>query len=338
MTKLWGMDYLGCGNSKAYRDVILKHHPMGFAAGFFDEEFGDCTEAVVALLKTNKCPIIRIQLLWGGKSHTYGDKDIPKIISKSKKWQKIQEQFPNKKVWISFGCEHKLQNPDKYHKIVMQHAPSCGIINSPLKSGALTNPVWNEFHGTEKTPRKSKSPILFSFDGTSAVDSDVTTYKKNYGNSEVFFMWIPQFNQHKSMKEEDGKKRDCVPTGWQIESTAYLANARGTTKPPADSIYKSHADQHNAKPEPRAGKPVLIIANKGETITCKAGSQVIATFRRGVVFKENRPGRPKRFIYRIESDYGYKLAQKAIKLTGSPIVALSCGGTLNLGFRDGTYR
>jgi len=335
---MFGMDYLGAGNNKSYRDIILKHHPVGWNAGFFDEEFGDVTETVKALIKTGKCPIVRIQLLWGGRTHTYGDKDIPKIIDKSKKWEIIQKQNPNVKIWISFGCEHKLKTPDKYHKIVMQHAPSCGIINSPLASGALTNPVWNEFHGTEKKPRKTSTPILFSFDGTSAVDSDVTTYKKDYGRSEVFFMWIPQFNQHKSMKPEDGAKRDCVPTGWQIESLAFLATNKGTTRCPADSIYKSHADQHNSVPETRAGKPVLIIANKGETITCKTGSTTIATFKRGVLFKENRPGKPKRFIYRIESDYGYKLAQKAIKLTGSPIVALSCGGTLNLGFRDGTYR
>lgn len=339
--KLWGMDYLGAGNNKTYRANILKYHPTGWAAGFFDEEFGDVTETVKALIKTGKCPIIRIQLFWAGKLHNYNDSYIPKLILKSQKWEKIQKENPSVRIWLSDFCEHKLSNPDKYLNIVQQYAPSCGKINSPLRSGALSKHYWNEFHGAETKPRKSSSPILFSFDGTNAVDSDVTTYKENYRNAEVFFLWIPQFNQHKSMKPEDGAKRDCVPTKEQIESLAYLATDKGNTQCPEDSIYKSHSDQHNSKPEPRAGKPVLITADKGEKIYGKAGNKIVATFNRGEIFREVRPGKPKRYIYRC-SEYGYKISQTAAKLTGSPVLQIIANnkfiGRLNLAFRDGTYR
>lgn len=340
MTKLWGMDYLGAGDNKAYRDMILKHHPKGWAAGFFDIEFGDVTQTVQALIKTGNCPIIRIQMLWGGKLHSYGDKDIPKIVESARKWEKIQKANPQVQIWLSCFCEHKLSTKviTEFHELVYKYAPSCGRINSPLASGGLTSYVWNEFHGAETKPRKTSTPITFSFDGTSAVDSDVTTYKKNYGSTDVFFMWIPQYNQHKSMKPEDGAKRDCVPSKEQIESLAYLATDKGVTKCPVDSIYKSHSDQHGTIPEPRAGKPVLIIVDKGETIKCNASGKLIATFKRGEVFREVRPGKPKRYIYRIETDYGYRLSEKARSVSGSPVVTLSCGGSLNLAFREGVYR
>jgi hypothetical protein len=122
-----------------------------------------------------------------------------------------------------------------------------------------------------------------------------------------------------------------------------LKNYKGVTSIPKDWILKSHADQHFAKPEPRAGKPLIIAPDTaGDLITFKANNgQVIASARKGDLYKENRPGKPKRYIYRINDGYGYLLSEKAIRISGSPIVQIRTNGknvgSCNLAFRDGTF-
>ena len=334
---IWGIDYPG---GSRFKSTIIKYHPRGWPMAVFDDDetFDDAMPLVKEATAKGIRPIFSIGMKWED-DHVYGDSHIPGLIKKAKKWEAFQKANPQIKIWLRPFVEHKLKNPDKYNDIVRENAPSCGLINSPLASGALSKKYWNEFHGEDKRPRSGSTSYTFSFDGKNCVDADIETFKKSFKDAQVFFFWNCQANGR--MKEDDKTprpQRKAWPTKEQIESWAYLSTDKGKTKPPADSVPKSHADQHLAKPEPRAGKPVLIISDKGPSITCKAGSKILATYKKGPVFTENRPGKPKRYIYRIESDYGYKISEQARKLTGSPLVTLSCGGTLNLAFRDLVYR
>lgn len=344
---LYGIDYLG---GAKYKDVIVKHHPKGWAAGFFDDAFGDCMPSAEALARTGKCPAIRVQLTWAS-SHIYGDKDVPKLIAKARRWHGFKQKYPNITVYLSPFCEHIITAPDRYLDVVAKHAPSCIVVNAPLSRGGLSTKYINEFHGAEKKPRRSKTSIMFSFDGSSCVDADVETFKANYSKALIFFMWAPQCNGKKKEVDIDEKtkrpipipERKAWPTKEYIESWAYLATAKELTKLPADWILKSHADQHYVPPEPRAGKPLIIAPDVGPEITFTlAKGQIVTKAKKGPLFNEKRPGKPPRYIYRVEGGWGYKISQKVSALSGSPLLQIRSGrkilGQVNLAFRDGAFR
>lgn len=328
---IYGLDYLG---GAKYRSVVLDEHPMGWAAGFFAQTFGDAYPVIDALLATGRCPLVRIHLLWSD-THTFGDKDIPAIRGLSTKYNELARKYRNVKVEISPCCEHNLKESDKYLDIVKIHAPDCTPVNTPW-NGALSKKYKNEVHGSKKdAPRGAYN---YSYDGQSAVDADVSKHKKKYSSSEVFFWWVPQFNLRKNTNDKTPRpERKAVPTNQLVDSVIYLKNDKGKTELPDKFLWKSHADQHDAPvPEPRALKPVLICPVKAERFELVAANgQVILASSKAQPFSDSRY----RYYF---NDFGYQIAEKAIRIQGNAVCKLRANGKIygkvNAAFRENDYR
>jgi len=212
------IDYLG---GAQFPKAILAAHKRGYGAGFFAETFGNAFPTIAGLLKTGKCPVVRIQLIWSD-THSFGSGDIPKIKSLSAKCEAIQKQFPNVKVYISPFCEHNVAYPDKYLDIAQSAAPSCTILNTPWRGG-MSKKYGNEVHAEHG--KIVPNLVSFSYDGVNAVDSNVEEYKKKFSCCELFFMWHPRCNGKWSMKDTTPRpQRD----GWASKELIESLNSTHT--------------------------------------------------------------------------------------------------------------
>lgn len=332
-----GLDYLA---GAKYKSVILREHPEGWAAGFFSnvDGFGDALPTAEALLNTGRCPRIRFQLKWKD-NHDFKSSDISPTVRECKRVLKLVNKFPSIEFMISPWCEHVASSSliQQLRAAIKPLLPSnAKYINSAIKNGALLRDEINEYHngGKPKIPGKYN----FSFDGTSAVDADCETTKRNFSNAETFFFWVPQFNLRKNTNDKTPRpQRKAVPTGQLVDSVIYLKNEKGATSLPRRWLWKSHADQHNAPvPEPRALKPVLITPVKTKVFQLIADNgQVVATSGSAQSFNDGR------FRY-YWPDFGYLLAEKAVRIQGHPVCKLVANdrvyGRVNPAFRENEYR
>lgn len=319
--KMFGHDFLGAA---MYQSVIAKNFPEWAAFGAFDKEFGDCMQAA-NLAYTRGCRVFRIQLLWHG-NHIYGDADISAIKAGAEKWSKWKGILSvDTTVYISPFCEHQIQSPDKYLKLIAEASKgACIPVNSPLKNGGLSRVYVNEFHGGEIKPRPSKTPILFSFDGTACVDADLETYKKNYAKAEVFFLWDARYNMH---PETNDKARNCPPNADLLESINKLTISKGKTSLPIGDIWKSHSENKGSN-DPRAEKPVYITQEKSSKVELKLNGKVIHTLTR---YSGDMPDGRARYY---ASKMGYQIAIEPCEIW----VNGKKRGVVNPAFRENEYR
>lgn len=324
-----GLDYLG---GAKYKDLILREHPDGWAAGFFAQAFGDALPTVDALLATGRCPLVRVHLLWSD-THSFGDKDIAAITKEAKRYEVIAKKYPNVKVELSPFCEHSIRNPDKYLDIVKANAPSCTPVNTPM-NGALSTKYKNETHGSHANPKPGK--FNFSWDGQSCVDTDVEAIKARLAKAEVFFFWEARFNG----KWEDNDKtprpqRKGWPDSKLIDSVIALHKSKGKTSLPKRWLYKSHSENKGTG-DGRAEKPVLICPVKAKEVLlrCKNG-QVVQSLKYYGTYTDGR------FRY-YGQEWGYEIANKAVRIQSSPLVDVVANGkvvgVVNAAFRDGEFR
>lgn len=326
---MYGLDYLGLPK---FTDLAVREHPQGWAAGCFAITFGDAFSSVDKLLATGRCPLFRVQLLWSDV-HAFGDKDIPEVRKLAKKYELLKRKYPSVVIEISPFCEHNLAAPDKYLDIVKQEAPSCVPVNTPYK-GAMSRKYKNEVHGMAKAPRGAYN---FSWDGTSCVDADVEKSKAQHSSAQVYFWWHPAFNGRLNTNDKTPRpQRKAWPTSDLIDSMIYLKDAAGEVKYPKNYLWKSHADRHSTPPEPRAYKPVLIMPAKAKRVELVADNgQVIASAGPAQPFNDGR------FRY-YWPDFGYKLAEKAVRIHNKPTAKLVVDGKPmavgNPAFRGGSFR
>lgn len=337
---MFGLDFLGLPK---YADVAIREFPAGWALGAFANTFGDAFPVVREIVRSGRCPHVRMQLLWSD-SHSFSLADMPLAISEAKRYNKLAGNNPKTKFELSVFCEHNIPNPDPWLDQVAAAAPNCRIVNTPYK-GALSRKYKNEVHGSSPRP---KGPYNYSYDGTSCVDADVMADKRQYRNSEVFFFWIPQFNCKKSMATHDDegkplprippKERTVQPSSGQIDSVIYLHNHAGAgITLPKLFLWKSHADQQSETvPEPRASKPVLICPVKADRFELVADNgQVVDVLPYYGPYKD---GRHRYYL----GDFGYQVSEKALRIQGHPVLQLRSGrkihGKVNPAFRAGNFR
>ena len=328
---IWGLDFLALPR---YADVAVREFPAGWALGAFANTFGDAFPVVREIVRSGRCPHVRMQLLWSD-SHSFSMADLPLAISEAKRYNKLAGNNPKTKFELSVFCEHNIPNPDPWLDQVAAAAPNCRIVNTPYK-GALSRKYKNEVHGSHPRP---KGPYNYSYDGTSAVDADVMADKRQYRNSEVFFFWIPQFNQRKNATDPTPRpQRKVIPTSGQIDSVIYLHNnAGGGISLPTGFLWKSHADQHlEPFPEPRASKPVLICPVKADRFELVADNGQVVD-----VLPYYGPFADGRFRYYL-GDFGYQVSEKALRIQGHSVLQLRSGrkihGKVNPAFRAGNFR
>lgn len=334
---IFGIDHLG---GARYKKIARKAHARNFAGGVFWEVpgFGPAQELVEGWANDG-VPLIRIQLLWDD-NHRYPRSVFKEAKKRAAIVESIAIRFPNTIFQVSGACEHELSlaNARELATMCKSVSPHCEYVNSPLPKGAVLPEEINEFHGVEEKPRKCPR-YQFSFDGTNCVDENVTQYKENYKDAKVFFFWGPQANGNKNMKREDTlprPKRTAWPTPELIQSWAYLATDKGKTNF-SIGIYKSHAEQtlNNTEADKRGNRPVIIIPIKVEALEFVAkNGAVIATAR-------NRQPYKKEWRYYCPN-YGYQVALKAFKISGSSVTTIRANGQkigeVVAGFRDGKFR
>jgi hypothetical protein len=328
---IWGIDYLGLPK---FADLAIREHPEGWGAGCFAVTFGPALAHVDRLLATGRCPVFRVQLLWSD-AHQFGDADIPEVRRLARQYEALARKYPGVRMMLSPFCEHNLRAPDKYLDIVKREAPSCEPINVPWQGGFSAN-YRNEVHGGKKPPGGSRKH-LYSWDGTSCVDGDVEASKRVHSNAEVYFWWHPAMNGRLNTNDKTPRpQRKAWPTSDLIDSIIYLSRNAGDVKAPRGATGKSHADRHSTPPEPRAYKPVYILAQKANRVELVADNgQVVAASSRPQPFADGR------FRYYF-SEYGYQIAEKAVRIHGKPSVQLRIGGkvvgVVNPAFRFGDFR
>lgn len=328
---MWGLDFLGLPR---YSDLAIREFPNGWALGCFGNTFGDSFPVVRELVLAGRTPHVRVHLLWSD-THSFSLQDVQKAIEESSRYNRLARNNKNVVIELSPFCEHNLPNPDQWLDMVAEKAPHCRIVNTPYK-GAVSRKYKNEVHGPSSRPR---GPYNYSYDGSSCVDSDVEAKKKQHARAEVHFFWVPQFNLRKNTNDKTPRpERKAVPTSGLIDSVIYLHNPAGSgIGVPRNFLWKSHADQHEAPiPEPRAHKPVLICPVQAERFELLADNgQVIRTAPYYGKFSDGRH----RYYF---GDYGYQLAEKAVRIQGHPVVHLRANGRLfgkvNPAFRAGDFR
>lgn len=327
-----GMDYLG---GAKYCDAINASHPRGYAAGFFFDTFGDALPCIERLFRSGKADTFRLHYEWSD-THTFPPTSFDRIANKGGAVEKLIKRNPGIKIHPSGACEHNLDAPQgrllKFK--VLAKCPSCaGYVNSVWK-GALIDGI-NEVHGAK--PRKPSGQYMVSFDGTPAVDSDVTLWKQQYSDALIQFLWEPRFNG----RWEDNDKtprpdRKGYPDAKFINSISYLFNDRGAVGSLGKTdIFKSHSENKGSG-DNRAEKPVAILSAKASEISLvTTNGKEVAKARYYGSFEGNRS----RYYF---PNWGFELAEKARKLSGSPLTFIQAGraklGPVNPAFRAGSFR
>lgn len=274
-----GMDFL----AGACYPKVFSQFAKNYALGVFAETFGDAfSEVETALIKG--CKLIRIQLIWSD-THSFGNKNINKIKKLARKYNALANRFPEADIRLSPFCEHNLNNPDKYLDICQLEAPNCLIVNTPWK-GAFSKKYINEIHGSHQKPQ---GRYMYSADGgyprsdgtyDDIVDKDAEAILQEYGDAEVFFMWVSRFNLRYNTKDKAKRpqrikeKDDRSPDKKYAESVAYLFTPKGPFNIKAGTILKSHSERHTA--DDRKGDKLLFITPKrSPNITLKKNGKKV---------------------------------------------------------------
>lgn len=346
---IYGLDYLLAANySKETQALCVKEHPQGWAIGVFSTlpEGGDARPFVESILKTGRCPAVRIHLMWKD-AHNFSEADFPKIEAEAKKWSALISKYKDVAFSLSGACEHnlnKLLATKLKDRVLAAIANKANYVNTPLVGkGALIDSslnVRNEFHGSDARITGAND-ANFSFDGSSAFDSDVATVKKNCFSGRVgtFFFWVPQFNMKKTAGEKKPRpQRKTTLSSELIDSVIYLSNDTGNVALSNKNIFKSHCEQtlDDTAKDIRGNRPVIIVPDKAPELQLVANNgQVVATAKYYGTFA----GGGYRYYC---SSFGYQIAEKAKRIQGSPVVKLMAGkkliGLVNPAFRAGKFR
>ena len=329
-----GIDYLG-GNK--YKSLVLSEHPTGMAAGFFYYTFGKSIDLIAELLKTGKCPRVRVHAIYEADHKYIPKKHNQYIIKAIRALNALKEQYPSIDIQFSPFCEHRLNGTAlvQMFNMVKKEAKGLVLVNSFDKGGGKLPGVINEIHSSLTS---LNGEYNFSYDGLACVDSNVEKFKKAHAKANTFFLWEPRFN---GRWESDDKTPIDERKGWPdaelIRSVAFLAKDKGLCAVPNKWTYKSHAE-NKGKKDRRAEMPCLIAPVEEEALYLVSDAgKILAKLK---YFAPYGSG-----MYRYYGDeWGYKIAQKAIAMQGHPILKIlnkkdfSVHGTLNPAFREGIWR
>jgi hypothetical protein len=336
---LMGMDYLG---GAKYPNTLLRNHPAGWAAGFFDSTFGRIWGVVDKLAASGKCPLIKINGPWTAHRYVPAEHD-GLIFLALRRTIKMAIKHPSVKWQFAPVCENDVIGR-VYEELLQRCKVLAGkdveIINSRGTRGREVRGFKSEVHGNTATPA---GEYQYSYDGTNVVDADVVKDLETRKRAGVFFLWHPAFNlKYKTKLSDDRhepkhvikndtappKERDCKPTPELIASVARLGRPiNGTPKLSRREIWKSHADRNNTPPAPREYKPVFITPVSAPRVELRDGDRVIAVSSPRSKFVDDR------FAYRF-SDFGYQISDKVLDVyaNGKKI------GSVNPAFRAGDFR
>ena len=345
---MYGIDYLG---GAAYRAVIRKNHPKGWAAGFFANTFGNAWASIRVLAKTGKCPLFRVHAVWAD-NHTYNKTVHDKVIkSACKKCVNFAKTFPDIKFQFSPFCEHMMKTKEltrifNYCKKIVGETPNIEFVNCAWTGDFIygDEKIINETHNYNRIP--DKGSYNYSFDGLDCYNADTQAIKNKCNKSKVFFFWTISMN----LKRKDDERltvaqrlaRDYRPNGKNIKAMIAMANEKGKTSLPNTCILKPMSEDTG---DLKSNRCLLLIpdkADKIELVDPNSKKKVITMTR------FDPPFEGKYRYYSLTDKAGYEVREEAIKKFGTDLVAIkinnklrTTNGVVNLvnpAFRDGTYK
>lgn len=326
-----GLDYLA---GAKYPEVISAEHPTGWNAGFFLRTFGDAIPVIRQVAASGKAPRIRVHIIWEDDHVYVASRHDPLILSGIRLLNKVKQDFPLIDIQVSPFCEHNIRGAalDRLFNKVAKEAVGLTLVNAPYKGDKIAG-ILNEVHGKVAA---LDPPYSFSFDGTPAEHSDVVAYRTKHKSAQSFYYWSPRFNLRWSENDDTPREqRTGIPTRRFIRSIVFLHTERGATSVPRGYIIKSHSERHGLT-DTRGDKLLIIAPINAQAIVLKsiAGDVLVSLQNRGSYTKGG-------WRY-YSTSWGYEIANKAKRLTGSPLVDMFINGkkvgTINPGFRGGVFR
>jgi len=357
---LTGQDMLGLAHPLFPVKKAAKQMRSGSAFGvFLDKTFektdGDAVKAVRQFIKSAEkedisIAAIRFQGHWHN-DHVIAPVDKVQVIAK--RAEKIAVDFPHIACYFSHSCEFNEQNKKEIGKrirAIEKYSPHCIPVNNPWQ-GAFFPGVINETHYGHKQP---PAPYITSWDGLNSYDyGDINKWHQQHFGAVIRFMWGLRYNLREVTKPGDPPyppplQRIAAPSpeycaalirlgGREGNPPLAFPNAKPIVKP---FLYKTFSEDHPFEDQPWENKPVLIVEGNVPTadiVDCN--SALVAKFGNGGDFVD---GLHRYYSGRGGSGFwGYQIAQKALKQSGSEFCWAKVGaklyGPFNPAFRRGYF-
>lgn len=323
-----------------YANVARDNHPVGFGAVVFVDTFGDAYKPIVTLVKTKRATFIEYNLAWKD-GHNFSRADFPAIIKKAQRFSQIALDHPYVDCYFSGATEHNLNKVDAQllaDQVLAVIPRMCQYVNNPwVGKGAFipTNDrILNEVHGIHATRPNIGGRYIVSWDGDDSFDFDTSEYYARFPDAEILADWTSQNNGKRNRNDTTPRpQRKYWPTGRLIQAQAFHFTVKGKTIKGKNNTFKPKSDQHFVPPAPRELKPVFISPTKANQVKAvMMNGQVLAVSEHKQSFADGRNR------YYFSAMYGYEYAQKALQMSGSPLVKLMGNGqhlaTVNFGFRE----
>lgn len=319
---MYGLDLLGLPK---YIVHAVRVFPVGWALGCFSDTFGDARGGVERIIKTGRCPRVRVHLAWKD-NHNFSQKDFKQIEKEAKKWVPLVQRYPHIEWGFSGACEHHLSIADSVRlaELVLNVHPDQIAVNTGDHDIAIAQTI-SETHGTKA--RVGKPKYNFSFDGSACVDSDAESLKQKHKSAETYFFWEPRFNGRWETKDTTPRPQR---TGWPdiklLRSVVCLGGECGAVSLPNKWLYKSHAENHGTG-DARAEKALFIAPIKTDAILLKDKKTVKAVFK---YFGPYQGGGHRYY----STKWGYEIAEKPLTVEANSKAI----GQVNPVFRCGVFR
>lgn len=358
-----GLDFLGLGSKHWQVDESIKAFPQGFALGAFDKNvFGDALPAIRKFLASGKVGALRVHL-W----YTSGHKLCPLSVIKERAplYEKLSKDFPDVMIYLSHTCEFMggtIAEVRQRVDLLKKLAPHC----IPVNSGAIRIVgVPNEYHAQNDDRNKltgykalrCKAGDLCSTDGKSAPQLNFTHWKAYQKQASINFAWASRFNLREEYDKPSDmpapKDRKAYPDEMYIKAVAALFRDEGVAPPfklsgkviniTNPSVLKTFAEDGLGE-DVRSNKPLLISpAPTGKTLKVLAcNGRQVAYFKYFGHYPTTKGQYQRHYSGTGSNLYGFQIANKAIKTSGSPFVWFTADskvfyGPVNPIFRKGYF-
>lgn len=316
-----------------------------------DRFLPDLLSLVKALAADKNTAGIEVYGLWDD-NHQFSQSDIPFITEVAQKIEKVAVMTPKKKFYFAPFLEHEFKKAFmlELFRELQPKVPNLILVNNPIKQGDFLDDTRyiDEVHIGSKTG-KPKKQFFVSVDGRAdspknkkgygngSVDMDHAAQVESYSGALVFMDWVLQDNGKRNTKDETKRKdRKSWLTPEMDKSVCYLGQDPGAMQIKKGHLWKSHGEQNdnvNDPDNPTGNRPVYISAKeKYKSVKLKASNgKVLEEVTRSQKYVHGNG-----WLYRFPQ-WGFKYAQQANKISGSPICTIVCDGetvgVLNLAFR-----
>ena len=329
-----GFDYLFLAHKLWPVADSIKITPAGSAIGFFDDVVGDPIPHLLKFLASKKFPAYRVHMHYNGNHQLV---DINQLKKRLPQYERIAKEYPNVKFYISHTCEYMGNDKAGVReriRLINTLAPSClpvhcGNVNISginqechVAANKLDQAFVNIPHG----------PYIISSDGFSITQLDAEWYQRKGKDATICFAWASRFNFRDASDPipapadrtatPDAKYLRAIARLLQPKEPAPALSVKGkliaVTKP---LLWKCFAE--DCPKDPRGNKPAFLFSKlKASSLT------VVDCHGKAVATLGLFPRSDARYYSGTGSRlYGYEMADKAKKQSGSPYVWVKNGST-----------